>query len=211
MIQKLQSGDEPRSLLIIRAVIDYKLTRPDMPKTFANEVVEHYFKLVTNPELRTVPFRVPDSDKSRKHNWQLLFRMITPNEESKRVRLPVDLEVPIVQVLIKLAPKIGETLLLQLMAQHGSYYAPMINTTPTEETIHLGKMIDKTGKLLQKLGPIFDDNVIDHKDRKHIPGAIQAIDMLTGHLLSTRRELNEVMNDPAAADVVPITDKQSKQ
>ena len=200
---------EPRSILIIKAVTEFNLSYPNRQELLAASVVEHYNASISDPEHRTIPFRDAKTAGDIKANWQLLFRMLDPSPEKKRVRLAADVEVPIVKALKEHAPEIAEKLVIKLMAQHGSYFAPIIHHTAQEEIASVGLMMNKTGELLERLAPIFADGVIDEKDSELAPQAIDSIDRLLGVLIACRQEIAAI-TPKEKANIVDIQSSQQR-
>ena len=208
MIHKHHKGNnESRTILIISAITEFTL-KNNKQEVFADLVVNHYHKMV-EPEFRTMKFYDVETDADMKRNWQLLFRMVNADPKKRKAKLIVDLEVPIVRALQDLAPDIAQHLQIQLAAQHGSYFAPIMTEAKSDEIVNIANMMHRTGDMLKDLAPILEDGVIDEKDLDNIPAAIESIYSLIGHLVSERHALSSVMPEPDKPDnVISLSDNK---
>lgn len=156
---------------------------------FAANVAKIYFRAVPEAQ-RTVQFhtgtRGKDSYESARRDAQILRRMEEHGE------MPGDLE----EALVAALPEDRQEALLQELARrYGLLAAPIPTHTSEGTAVSLAEFVGKTGRAIEAVAPMLDDNKIDADDAHMAVDALDEIDAVMAALTTLRARTKKVAPD----------------
>jgi hypothetical protein len=147
---------------------------------FVANVREHYE--ATYPEhARSIEFsRVPDLTTRMRRDYEKFKRLM---ETDIKARFPVEI---LESVIMAFPPERRFRLQTELAARQNMLAVPMPVGDDSQDGVFLGKIAKESGEALIAISKLFEDGVINRKDRKDAPEAILKIDEAIAVLASMK-------------------------
>jgi hypothetical protein len=169
---------------------------------FVANVREHYES--SYPEhARSIEFsRVPDPTTRMTRDYEKFKRWL---ETDIKARFPVEI---LESVIMAFPAERRFRLQTELASRQNMLAVPMPVGDGSEDGVFLGKIAKESGEALIAIAELFDDGVINHKDRKDAPVAIRQIDEAIAVLTAMKAVIErKALDDTSGAAKLKIASK----
>ncbi len=154
-------------------------------RAFADAVVDVYHERTALHD-RTVEFHagatVDAVEAAQRANAQIFKRMVEGH-----VRLPADIEEAVV---LALPEPYRRSCIAALADRMELLPIPKPSPQSRAQLATAADLLTECGDTLQRLAPMFDDGVIDFRDRPHAPAALRELDQLIAAAVCLRTQIS---------------------
>jgi hypothetical protein len=160
---------------------------------FVANVREHYE--ATYPEhARSIEFsRVADLTTRMTRDYEKFKRWL---ETDIKARFPVEI---LESVIMAFPPDRRFRLQIELASRQNMLAVPMPVGDESDDGVFLGKIAKESGEAIIAISKLFEDGVINHKDRKYAPEAIRQLDEAIAVMASMKAVIERKALDDTSA------------